>query len=202
MFIFIGLGVVLACVFGSFVASGGAIGPLLASMPFELLTILGAAVGTFLMANSIAALKHVPGGLKKAMKGSRYSRTDYLQLLSLMFHFTKLAASKGVMALEPHIEDPESSTIFGQFPQIRDNKRVSSFICDYLRMVGMNATDPYQIDDVMGAELKRIFARKCIFLMHSSLYLMLCLLWELLLPFWVSSRQWRQSASLPLFWVK
>jgi len=155
MFIFIGLGVVLACVFGSFVASGGAIGPLLASMPFELLTILGAAVGTFLMANSIAALKHVPGGLKKAMKGSRYSRTDYLQLLSLMFHFTKLAASKGVMALEPHIEDPESSTIFGQFPQIRDNKRVSSFICDYLRMVGMNATDPYQIDDVMGAELKQ-----------------------------------------------
>ncbi|KXV22901.1 motility-associated protein, partial [Gluconobacter japonicus] len=107
MFILIGLGVVLACVFGSFVASGGAIGPLLASMPFELLTILGAAVGTFVMANSIGAVKHLPAGIKKAMKGSQYTRQDYLELLGLLFHMTRLAAAKGMMAIESHIEDPQ-----------------------------------------------------------------------------------------------
>ena len=155
MFILIGLGVVLACVFGSFVASGGAIGPLLASMPFELLTILGAAIGTFVMANSISAVKHLPAGLKKAMKGSQYGRQDYLELLGLLFHVTKLAASKGMMAIESHIEDPQGSTIFGAFPKIRDNGQVCSFICDYLRMAGMNATDPFQMDDVMGRELKK-----------------------------------------------
>ncbi|MFT9449775.1 flagellar motor stator protein MotA [Gluconobacter japonicus] len=155
MFILIGLGVVLACVFGSFVASGGAIGPLLASMPFELLTILGAAVGTFVMANSIGAVKHLPAGIKKAMKGSQYTRQDYLELLGLLFHMTKLAAAKGMMAIESHIEDPQGSTVFGAFPKIRDNTHVCSFICDYLRMAGMNATDPFQMDDVMGRELKK-----------------------------------------------
>ncbi|GAD09554.1 flagellar motor stator protein MotA [Gluconobacter sp. NFX36] len=155
MFILIGLGVVLACVFGSFVASGGAIGPLLASMPFELLTILGAAVGTFVMANSIGAVKHLPAGIKKAMKGSQYTRQDYLELLGLLFHMTRLAAAKGMMAIESHIEDPQGSTVFGAFPKIRDNTHVCSFICDYLRMAGMNATDPFQMDDVMGRELKK-----------------------------------------------
>ncbi len=29
-------------------------------------------------------------------------------------------------------------------------------ICDYLRMVGMNADDPHQIEDVMARELKKI----------------------------------------------
>lgn len=155
MFILIGLGVVLGCVFGSFVASGGAIGPLLASMPFELLTILGAAVGTFVMANSIGAVKHLPAGIKKAMKGSQYTRQDYLELLGLLFHMTKLAAAKGMMATESHIEDPQGSNIFGAFPKIRDNQHVCAFICDYLRMAGMNATDPFQMDDVMGRELKK-----------------------------------------------
>ncbi|MBF0876358.1 flagellar motor stator protein MotA [Gluconobacter cerevisiae] len=155
MFIIIGLVVVLGCVFGSFVASGGAIGPLVSSMPFELLTILGAAVGTFLMANSMAAVKHLPGGLKKAMKGSQYGRSDYVDLLSLLFHIAKLASSKGFMALEAHIEDPQGSTVFSAFPKIRDNSHVCSFICDYLRMAGMNATDPYQMDEVMGNELKK-----------------------------------------------
>jgi len=44
-----GLGFLFACVFGSFLMSGGAIGPLLEAMPFELLTIGGAAIGTFVM---------------------------------------------------------------------------------------------------------------------------------------------------------
>jgi chemotaxis protein MotA len=33
-------------------------------------------------------------------------------------------------------------------------------ICDYLRMVGMNADDPHQIEDVMARELKKIKAEE------------------------------------------
>ena len=32
-------------------------------------------------------------------------------------------------------------------------------ICDYLRMVGMNADDPNQIEDVMARELKKTLQR-------------------------------------------
>lgn len=155
MFLLIGLAIVLGCVFGAFAASGGAIGPLFASMPFELLTILGAAVGTFLMANPISAVKHAVHDVKKAMKGSRYTRDDYLQLLGVLFHLCKIAAARGMVAVESHIEEPKESLIFKAHERVVQNDDVCVFVCDYLRMAGMNATDPYQMDDVMGGELKK-----------------------------------------------
>ena len=58
-------------------------------------------------------------------------------------------------ALEPHIEKPAESAAFQKFPKILKDHHVCDLICDYLRMVGMNADDPNQIEDVMGRELKK-----------------------------------------------
>ena len=150
-----GLGFLLACVFGSYIMSGGSLGPLIEAMPFELLTIGGAALGTFVMSNSMHDVKHTLAGFKKVLKGPSYHKADYVELLSLLYYFTKLASSKGAMALEAHIEKPEESTAFQKFPKIISNHHVTQLICDYLRMVGMNADDPHQIEDVMGRELKK-----------------------------------------------
>ena len=150
-----GLVFLLACVFGSFIASGGAIGPLFGSMPFELLSILGAAIGSFVMANSMHDVKRTLAGLRKTLNGSAYKKPEYVEMLSLLYFFVRLASTRGVMALEQHIENPESSSAFAKFPKIRSNHHASSMICDYLRMVGMNVDDPHQIDDVMARELKK-----------------------------------------------
>jgi len=159
-----GLGFLMACVFGSFMASGGAIGPLLASMPFELLTILGAAIGTFVMANSMTGVKHTLAGFGLILKGERYKKTNYVELLCLLFFFTKLASQRGAMALEPHIEKPTESNAFKHFPKIMADHHTSALICDYLRMIGMNADDPHQIEDLMGRELKKTLHEE----MHGS----------------------------------
>jgi len=151
-----GLVFLLVCVFGSFMASGGAIGPLMAAMPFELLTILGAAIGTFIMANSMHDVKHTLAGFGMILKGDRYKKEDYTELLALLFWFTRLASQRGAMALEAHIEKPEESPAFKHFPKILADHHTTSLICDYLRMVGMNADDPHQIEDVMARELKKI----------------------------------------------
>jgi chemotaxis protein MotA len=150
-----GLGFLLACVFGSFIMTGGAIGPLLGAMPFELLTILGAAVGTFVMANSMTGIKHTMAGFALILKGEKYKKPDYVDLLSLLFFFTRLANQRGSMALEPHIEKPEESAAFKHFPKIMADHHTTALICDYLRMIGMNADDPHQIEDLMGRELKK-----------------------------------------------
>ena len=159
-----GLVFLLACVFGSFMASGGAIGPLIASMPFELLTILGAAIGTFVMANSMTGVKHTLAGFGMILKGERFEKTEYVELLSLLFFFTKLANQRGAMALEPHIEKPEESTAFKHFPRILADHHTTALVCDYLRMMGMNADDPHQIEDLMGRELKKTLHEE----MHGS----------------------------------
>ena len=150
-----GLVFLLACVFGSFIASGGAFGALMGAMPFELLTILGAAIGTFVMANSMHDVKHTLAGFGMIMKGERYKKIDYMDLLSLLYWFTRLASQRGAMALEPHIEKPEESAAFKHLEKILHNHHTTALICDYLRMVGMNADDPHQIEDVMARELKK-----------------------------------------------
>jgi chemotaxis protein MotA len=78
-----------------------------------------------------------------------------VELLCLMYFLVRLASTKGNMALEPHIEKPDDSTAFQKFPKILKNHHATAIICDYLRMVGMNADDPNQIEDVMARELKK-----------------------------------------------
>ena len=54
-----------------------------------------------------------------------------------------------------YVEKPDDSTAFQKFPKILKNHHATAIICDYLRMVGMNADDPNQIEDVMARELKK-----------------------------------------------
>jgi chemotaxis protein MotA len=145
----------LGCVFGSYIVSGGSFEVLVEALPFELWTIGGAAVASFVMANSMHELKHSLGGFKKIFAGATFKKSDYVDLLSLLYFLARLATTKGNMALEPHIEKPDESPAFQKFPKVLANRFASSIICDYLRMVGMNADDPNQIEDVMARELKK-----------------------------------------------
>src|SRR5580704_15401996 len=145
----------LGCVFGSYIVSGGSFDVLVEALPFELWTIGGAAVASFVMANSMHELKHSLGGFKKILAGATFKKSDYVDLLSLLYFLARLASTKGNMALEPHIEKPEESVAFQKFPKVLANHFASAIICDYLRMVGMNADDPNQIEDVMARELKK-----------------------------------------------
>jgi chemotaxis protein MotA len=146
----------LASVFGSYLVSGGSIEVLAEALPFEMWTIGGAAVASFVMANSMHDLKHSTANFKKIITGAAFTKSDYIDLLSLLYFLVRLASTKGNMALEVHIEKPEESPAFQKFPKVLANHFASSIICDYLRMVGMNADDPNQIEDVMARELKKI----------------------------------------------
>src|SRR4051812_15335883 len=90
----------LACVFGSYLVSGGSLDVLIEALPFELWTIGGAAVASFIMANSMHNLKHSLGGFKKIFGGSAFKKKDYVDLLSLLYFLVRLATTKGNMALE------------------------------------------------------------------------------------------------------
>jgi chemotaxis protein MotA len=155
MLTIVGLVLLFACVLGSYLTSGGSMEPLIEAVPFELWTIGGAAIATTVMANSLHDLKHMAGGFGKILKGAAYHKADYIELLSLLYYLVRLASTKGAMALEAHIEKPSESAAFQKFPKIVGNHHASTIICDYLRMVGMNADDPNQIEDVMARELRK-----------------------------------------------
>jgi chemotaxis protein MotA len=63
--------------------------------------------------------------------------------------------SKGIIALEAHIEKPEESTIFGKYPKVLKDHFATDFICDTLRMMTMNLDDPHQVEDAMETQLDK-----------------------------------------------
>ena len=155
MFQIIGIVVLFGMVFGSFIISGGNMGVVLKELPHELMCIFGAAIGAFLTANSLPVIKGTLGGFGKVFAGPKWKTGDYRDLLALLFQLTKTMKSKGVIALESHIERPAESTIFTKFPRIMKDHFAIDFICDTLRMMTMNLEDPHQIEDAMEKQLEK-----------------------------------------------
>jgi chemotaxis protein MotA len=155
MFQIVGLVLLFGMVFGSYILAGGKMGIILHSLPYELMAILGSAVAAFLIANSMGVIKAVIGGFAKAFAGPKWKAADYRDLLSLLFLLTKTMKSKGVIALESHIENPGESTIFSRYPKITKDHFAVDFICDTLRMMTMNLEDPHQVEDAMEKQLEK-----------------------------------------------
>jgi len=155
MFLIIGLIVVLVMVFGGFWLAGGSFGIILKALPYELMIIFGGSLGAFISANSTGVMGGSLKGLGKVMKGPKWQADDYRDILCLMFLLIKTIRSKGVVAIEAHVENPEESKIFQQFPRIVEDHHVIEFVCDYIRMLTMNFDDPNQMEDAMNADLDR-----------------------------------------------
>ena len=152
MFLLIGAGVVFAAVFGGYAASGGHLFVLW--QPFEVIIIVGAAVGAFIIGNPKAVLGRIGKGLGQAFKGSRYNKESYLELLSMMYQVFKLAKSKGMLALEQHVENPDDSSLFSQFPAFHGDHHVVTFLCDYLRMISLGTENPHEIEALIDEEIE------------------------------------------------
>jgi chemotaxis protein MotA len=155
LFQIIGIVLLFALVFGSFIISGGNMGVILEALPHEMMAIGGAGVAAFLISNSMAVIKATGGGFGKIFGGPKWKADDYRDLLSLLFLLTKMMKSKGVIALESHIERPTDSTIFSRFPKVMKDHFAVDFICDTLRMMTMNLEDPHQVEDAMEKQLEK-----------------------------------------------
>jgi len=155
MFQIIGIVLLFGLVFGSYVISGGKFEVILHALPHEMMAIGGAGVAAFLISNSVTTMKATLGGLGKAFAGPKWKKQDYKDLLSLLFQLTKTMKSKGVIALESHIEKPAESAIFQKYPKVLKDHFATDFICDTLRMMTMNLEDPHQIEDAMEKQLEK-----------------------------------------------
>ena len=152
MFFLIGVAVVIVCVLGGYTAMGGHLVVLI--QPFEFVIIAGSAVGAFIIGNPKWILSRAAKGVGQAMKGSPYKKEHYLELLSLMYQIFKLAKSKGMLVLEPHIENPDQSELFANFPQFHSNHHAVTFLCDYLRLVSLGTENAYELEALMDEEIE------------------------------------------------
>ncbi|MDO8421192.1 MAG: flagellar motor stator protein MotA [Parvibaculum sp.] len=152
MRLIVGLIIVLGSVFGGYAASGAHLAVLY--QPFEFVIILGAAAGAFVIGNSPTVLKSTLGIFGTLFRGPRYGKAAYLELLGLQFTLFKLAKSKGNLALEVHVENPQDSAIFTAFPTFAADHHAVEFMCDYLRMITLGTENAHELETLMDEELE------------------------------------------------
>ncbi|MDQ8031404.1 flagellar motor stator protein MotA [Bordetella genomosp. 1] len=152
MLIVIGYAVVIIAVVGSFVGLGGHLGALY--QPFELTLIGGGALGAFLAGNSRKSLKLVKAAVPRAFKTGPYSKDLYMELMALLYVLLNKARREGLMAVESHIEDPQSSPIFNEYPRIMKDANLMEFITDYLRIMISGNMSSFEIETLMDEEIE------------------------------------------------
>lgn len=152
MLFIVGFITVIGCVIGGYVMHHGKLEVLW--QPTEVIIIVGAAIGSFMIANPPKVAKACLKSLKYLLKGSPYKKADYVELLTMQYNCFKVMKSKGMLEMESHIENPHSSSLFSKYPKFAHNHHAVDFFCDYLRLMTMGMDNQYQMEDLMDADLE------------------------------------------------
>jgi len=152
MLVLIGAGIVVASVIGGYLLNGGEISILV--QPTEWLIIIGAAIGSFVIANPKKVVIGTGAALKLLLRGSRHDKASYIETLSLLYSLFKLAKTKGDLALESHVEKPEESAIFARYPVFNADHHSREFLCDYLRLLTLGTNNAHEVEAVIDAEIE------------------------------------------------
>ncbi len=152
----IGIIVLLVMVFGGFALTGGALGPVMAAVPHEMLIIGGAAVGAIIAGNSLHEIKAIGRGFVRAFKGPSYSRQDHIDAIALTAKLMRMLKSEGPVALESHVERPQESVVFAEYPRILADKALLHLITDTLTLlvVSSGTLETHAVEEVMDNAIK------------------------------------------------
>lgn len=149
----LGIVLIFIMVFGGYMLAGGKLAIIIKSLPFEMMMIGGAAVGAFLISNDMSTIKQTGRDIAKVFKGPKWHHDDYKELLCLLFELIRLARLNPV-AVEEHIETPETSDIFARYPKIRDDAEAVNLISDTMRSASMSYDDPHQVEEVLEKRIE------------------------------------------------
>jgi chemotaxis protein MotA len=152
MLVLAGYLIVVCSVFGGFALAGGHLAAML--QPIELLMIGGAAVGSFLVGNPVKTLRATAKALPSVIKGSKYTKELYLELMALLYEVLHKVRQEGLMSIETDIEVPHESALFNRYPKIHSDHHLVEFITDYMRMMVSGNLNALEIEALMDHEIE------------------------------------------------
>jgi len=152
MLVAIGYVIVVVSVFGGYALAGGHLSAML--QPVELLMIGGAALGAFVVGNPAKTLSSTLKLLPKLLRGSKYTKALYLQLMGLLYEILSKARREGLMSIERDIEAVHESPLFAKYPELVADHHLIEFLTDYLRMIVSGNLNPMEIEALMESEIE------------------------------------------------
>lgn len=151
MLVLVGYAIVFGAVFGGFAMAGGHVGALF--QPVEMLMIVGGALGAFIVGNSLKTIKTVLGALPALLKGSKYTKELYMELMSLLYEILGKIRKEGLMSIEGDVERPAESALFAKYPMVAGNHHLVEFMTDYLRLMVSGNMNAFEIENLMDNEI-------------------------------------------------
>lgn len=152
MLIIVGAVIVFAATLGGFMLAGGHPGVLL--HPSEFVVILGIALGVLVIATPAHVIKEILHKTKLAVTGKNASRKDFFELLKLLYEVFMIGRRNGLIALEEHVMNPQTSSVFQKYPSLLEHPERLEFLCNGLKPVIDGKIKPDQLEALMSAELQ------------------------------------------------
>lgn len=152
MFAILGILLVFGAVIGGFLMERGHIAVLM--QPAEFLIIVGAGLGTLLIANPPHTLKAIGASVPRVLSKSRYTKARYVSVLEMMFELLNKIRRAGMLSIESDIEQPEESLIFKKHTDFLADHHAVAFVCDTMRMAVTGGVDPFDMDQMMELDME------------------------------------------------
>lgn len=152
MFAIIGVAVVILAILGGYLMEHGSLLVLL--QPAELLIILGASIGTILIANPLPVVIRLLKDIVAVFKGDGRDKAFYLENLKMLNELFGYARKNGLAKLESDVDEPAKSSVFVKYPKFLKNHHAIQFICDTLRMFISGGVDPLELDQMMELDME------------------------------------------------
>lgn len=146
-----GVVLVFICIIVGFVMHGGAIPVLI--QPNEIIIIGGAGLGSFLAANGMKNFQATIKAVTGLTKPDPFTKEAYVDLLKMMYQLFNVARKEGLLGLEQHIENPETSDIIKQYTTFLSNHHALSFFCDTMKVILTGAVGPHDLSEMMEIDL-------------------------------------------------
>lgn len=146
-----GILVVAGSVAGGYLWHGGHLGVLW--QPAEFVIIGGASIGILMVGTPMHAVKDLVGQLMRLLKAPTGSK-EYSDLLVMLYQLFRVAQSSGVMALEPHFDNPAQSPILAKYPNFLARHSALSFLSDSARVIIVGGISPHDLEHLMYEDLE------------------------------------------------
>ncbi len=153
MFVIIGLVVVFGSIIGGYVMHHGQIAVLL--QVNEFIIIGGAGLGAMIMANPPQVLKGSVQHTLGLLKPNPFGAAAYAELLQVLYEIFQKARKDGLVGLEPHIENPETSDIFNRYPRFAANHHAVALLCDTLKVLLTGTVEDHNLSEILDIDLDK-----------------------------------------------
>lgn len=151
MLLIIGFVIVTGATLGGFIIAGG--NPMVLLHVSEFVIIGGIALGIMVVSTPLDVMQNLIKSILSLLKGGGLSRNEIIELMKLLYELFVLGRRNGLIALDEHVSEPGTSSLFSKYPTVSGQPERLEFLCNSLKPIVDGKVKPDQIQTILNTSL-------------------------------------------------